>query len=83
MLIFHLEPNTEKTYRFVGSITATLHNFFIKSQNFDDNEEYLALNVRSTSVGDIIFIDDIFYILTGISIEEVNFLFNVENLTII
>lgn len=83
MHIFHLQPNTEKTYRFVGFINETLQDFYLKSQNFDDNIEYLALEVRSTSVGDIIFYNDVFYIINDIGIAEVDFIFSMENSSII
>jgi hypothetical protein len=81
--IFHLQPGTNATYKLVGSITATKENFFKKSQNFDDNKEYLALDVRSTSVDDIVLIDDVFYIIKGLSLDVVDFIFSVENSSLI
>lgn len=58
-------------YGEVARVDATsLKDAFMKSQN-DFNDSYLNLGIRSTSVGDIIRKDDIYYMIAGTGFVEV------------
>lgn len=78
--IFHAVPYGSRTYKYIGTLQANLTNFFELSQNFDWNIEYVSFGVRSTSVGDIILHDSIFYLIEGMGLKELqNFVFHLDD----
>jgi len=61
----------EFEYKEVAHVHArSLNDVFQQSQN-DFNEEYASLGIRSTCVGDIIRLDDVYYMITGTGFVEV------------
>ena len=69
-LKFTAEVNQERTY--VGNVEAvSLNDAFMKTQNIEGNEEWPR---RSTSVGDLIQVDDQYYLVKGIGFEAIDIL---------